>query len=43
VVIAAFRWVFAALAILTFVATLLALSIPAINLAEPEPESEPSP
>jgi len=37
VVIAAFRWVFAALAILTLVATLLAFSIPAVDLREPEP------
>lgn len=36
-VIYAFRWVFSVIAAFTFVATLLALSVPPVNLADPEP------
>lgn len=38
-VLYAFRWVFAAIALCTSVAMLLAVSIPPINLADPEPET----
>ncbi len=33
-----FRWVFGAIAMMTFGATLLALTIPRVNLDDPEPE-----
>lgn len=37
----AFRWVFGAMAMIALVAALLAVSIPAIDLADPEPTEEP--
>lgn len=37
-VIDAFRWVFGTLAMMTLAATLLAIGIPAVNLADPGPE-----